>query len=416
MIRAAVFFVIFYILAYFLGSWADVLSAKIRSERSFVFTIAFGGCIEMLAGMLVCLLPLPVKTAAAASAALVLILAVSGFIVSRRILQKKEKTVLKFPGYADAALTAAAIALLIFEIFAVMTFRTEITEAIKPVRTATFVFDSGRTMAGDPMMVFIGMLSSVFGCHPLEFIYSAAAPVFIVLYNLCYIAAIDPVLSGREKTVAFIAAELLTLRGFQSAAASAATLLLCPAGTWVYIIHGICPVASALLIRYVNNLPETAEEEAIVPDDDPEEEWDMKKHRIVNARNLAIALAVLAAVLVGAVAVLNNKINKLYDVTVSLERDMSGACAVFEYSGSGGKTDGYLLKTSDGKITFIGGGGAENANSLKAFLEGYSSTVDTWYVYSEEDDDAGAMRELTSSGAIKADRVYVIDRKEITGL
>ena len=412
--KTVLFSVIFYILAYTAGGWGDLVPNASKAGKSYALRIATGGCLILAGAMAVSLIPLPVNASAIAAAAVTLAISVTGVIASAKIRAQKTENVKIKPEAADIVLIAAAIMIMAFQIYAAYAYRTEITQAIRQVGTASAVYEQGRTFAGDPMMVLIGTLSSVFSLHPLAFVHSVAPPVFIVLYYLCYLAVIETVLTGRKRIVAFIAAEFLSMWGYQSAALAPATLLLSWYGIWVYVIHGLLAVAAATLIRYVSNREVQPERQiADQTEEDPEEEWDMKKHRIINARNLAIALAALAVLLMAAVSVLNNKINQLHEVTVSLQNEQNGKCSVYEFTGASGEIEGYLLKGSDGKVTFIGGGAADNAGSLKAFIEEHGTDIDTWYVYGEGDEDAGAMRELTSSGQVSCSRIYVMNREEI---
>ena len=139
----------------------------------------------------------------------------------------------------------------------------------------------------------------------------------------------------------------------------------------------------------------------------------MKKHKIINARNLAIAIALLTVALLALVFVLNSKINSLHDVTAALQEDMDKRCGLYEFAPADGQTQGYLLKESDGTLTFIGGGPKENAEALKVFLAAYGDSITNWYVYGEDEENSGAMREVISSGAVDAQNIYVLDRKEI---
>ena len=121
----------------------------------------------------------------------------------------------------------------------------------------------------------------------------------------------------------------------------------------------------------------------------------------------------LSASLIALVFVLNSKINSLHDVTAKLQEDMDKRCGLYEFKTDEGKTEGYLLEGSDGTLTFIGGGPEENAEALKAFFIMYGDSITNWYVYGDDDENAGAMRSLISSGAVNAQNIYVLDRKEI---
>lgn len=52
------------------------------------------------------------------------------------------------------------------------------------------------------------------------------------------------------------------------------------------------------------------------------EEEDMKNHKIINSRNLAIALLIVVIMLLGSVFVMNRKINNLYQTTVNLQEQV----------------------------------------------------------------------------------------------
>ncbi len=180
------------------------------------------------------------------------------------------------------------------------------------------------------------------------------------------------------------------------------------------MIHGLLNMAAVILIRYFENRPKIREETGMEYGDDYSEEWDMQKHRIINARNLAIALGVLALALICIVFVLNSKINRLYDATVNLQTDMNSRSSIYEFTGDDGNTAGYLIKNSDGKFVFVGGGSRSNADALSEFFDRYGSTVSEWYVYGDDDENAGAMREMIDRSKVNVEKIYVIDREEMT--
>ena len=94
---------------------------------------------------------------------------------------------------------------------------------------------------------------------------------------------------------------------------------------------------------------------------------------------------------------------------------MNRRCSIYEFTPDGEETEGYLIRESDGKITFVGGGGAQNSDALRDFLDKYGY-VANWYVYGTDEDNAGAMYELISDQSVSPDNIYVIDRQEITGI
>ena len=317
---------------------------------------------------------------------------------------------------ADVVMTIICITIVAAQIYGIYAFRFENTEAVKRIAAATAVFETGKITANDPMMILVGFISRLTGMHPLKLVYTVLPAVLVPLYYLCYMQLIMTVCTGRQRYVAFIALAAVNLWGYRSEMMIPVSLLLSWFSFPVFVVHGLIPILAVILIRSVKERPEIPEEEAGEngeEDEDILEEWDMKKHRIINARNLAIALGVLAALLAITVVVLNRKINTLYDATVNLQEDMNRRCSIHEFIPASGEVEGYLIRGENGELTFVGGGSSENADELGAFLLAYGSGIEKWYVYGSGEEDAGAMRTLTSEGVVSAGRVYVINREEL---
>lgn len=413
-----IFFVIFYILAASAGCWGDVILSKCKAAPSLIFRMAFGGCAVIFTGMTVCfagsLVSLSVNGAMAAFAFVITIICVTGIFYKKR-----------YGGFGsclpegiracDMVYATIAAVMIGIQICAVIRFRYEGVEPLRNVGVATAVFESGHLFPSDPMMLFVGMLSGVLSIHPLKLICLILPAPLILLYYLCYIEVIDTVCAGISRIVALIAVVMLNVWGYQSDLLADATLLLSWSGIWVFIIHGLLNIAAVILIRYLEGRPRSAKENIEEQYDDLEEEWDMKKHKIINARNLAIALGVLAAALATVVFVLNSKINRLYDATVNLQEDLNSRVSVYEFVPSGDDAEGFLLRGSDGRLSFIGGGSSENTDELKAFLARYGNSIENWYIYDNDEENAGAVKELLSSKEIDIGKVYVIKREEMTG-
>ena len=317
----------------------------------------------------------------------------------------------------DIVMTAICVMIVAAQVYGIYAFRFEDTEAIRRVSTATAVYETGHISFGDPMMILIGFISRIAGTHPLKLIYTVLPVILVPLYYLCYLQLIMTVCrTSRERFTAFTALLAVNLWGYRSQVMIPAALLLSWFSFPVFVIHGLIPILAATLIRKIKDRPEKTEEtdkEDKSYDEDYPEEWDMKKHRIINARNLAIALGVLAALLAVTVVILNRKINTLHDATVNLQEDMNRRCSIHEFIPQSGETEGYLIRGENGELTFVGGGSSENADELAKFLLAYGPSVDKWYVYGSGEEDAGAMRALTSEGVVSAGKVYVIDRQEL---
>ena len=126
---------------------------------------------------------------------------------------------------------------------------------------------------------------------------------------------------------------ILNLWGYQSDALLPVTMLY---GwfTWQsLLIHGLLPFALCIVLRkwdvIVSRLGAGAEEGQDDTGLDDEsldyyrwEEEDMKNHKIVNARTVAIALLVVVIMLIGSMYIMNRKINSLYNVTVDLQQQV----------------------------------------------------------------------------------------------
>ncbi len=411
------FFLCFYILAYLVGVWGDIILEKLGAEPSRLFRIAFGGCAIILTAVIVHTAGaagLPPKACIIVTIACIIAFAAAGIFVKKRLAPGtgKKSPVLK----SDLILYGVAIPVIVLQIIAVMSFRYTNSAAVGTVATATAVFEGNRAVFGEPMMVFTGALAALLRIHPLKLIFTVFPPVFITLYYLCYIELIKTVCAEKSRIVALVAVSLLNVWGYQSDVLIPATLLISWSGTLVYVIHGLLGVAAVIMIRYLEGRPDESDKcsEELYEDEDLSEEWDMKKHKIINARNLAIALGVLTLALICTVFVLNNKINRLYDATVNLQNDMNNRCSIYEFTDDEGNRAGYLVKGSDGQITFVGGGGKENAATLEAFFERYGTTVTQWYAYDKDEAASGAMRDLMDAAKVNVEKVYVIDREEIT--
>ena len=384
--------------------------------RRITFFTAAAGCTAvsaaLITGMITGLANLPVPLFLAVTLAAV-VLSLSAFVLSLRKRPYVPDDTADFTA-GSVLMTSICVLAILAQIICIYLFRFENTKVIENVKTATWVFETGRLTSADPMMLLLGAVSRITRMHPLKLIYTILPAVCVPFYYICYYELIATVCKGRQRFTAFVFLILINLWGYRSVTMIPAALLLSWFSLPVFVIHGLIPVASSIMIRLFAARP-APDREIPVADEKEElsEEWDMKKHRIINARNLAIGLGILAALLAVTVVILNSKINRLYDATVNLQKDMNGRCSIHEFIPQSGRTEGYLIKGENGELTFIGGGSSENAEELGRFLLSYGSSVDKWYVYGDTEEDAGAMREVTSEKMIDAGSIYVINREEI---
>ncbi len=412
-------FVVFYLIAFFIGGWGDIILVSLKARCSLCFRLAFGGCLLMLLGMAICfagsLFGIYASTGVLIIAFAVSVVGILSVIVRRRMGIRVSYGADTRIGTADMLWLSVIALVIVFQIVAVIRCQNDNISALRGMGTAALVYDTGILSVNEPVFLFIGAVSSVMHVHPLALVHVIMPAPLILLYYLCYFEVIRTVcITWRKTLIALTAVLMLNIWGFLSEKMIPVTLLLTWFGFWVFIVHGILNIAAVIVINYLQAY--RAEDNEDDHEDGYSEEWDMKKHKIVNARNLAIGLGILAVLLVATVFVLNNKINRLYAATVNLQDDINSRCSIYEFKPDGGDTEGYLIREGDGTVTFIGGGGPDNTDSLRDFLSKYGNSVENWYTYGDDDDNAGAMHDLIEEQSVFVQNAYIIDRKEITDL
>lgn len=301
-----------------------------------------------------------------------------------------------------------------------MLARIDNKEIMRPAMVATKVFDTGILVLPDAVMSLIGSVAKITAIHPLVVINCLLPIVIIPLLYSVYRLLAGEFFTDRVYEYLFgIVIVILHFTGYYSDAAIPVTLLLCWYSGYVYVAEGICPFVLFLLLRRATNKPCKADSSKQngenTNDTDSEEymeEWDMKKHPIVNARNLAIGLGVLAVILAVLVFMLNRKINSLYDATANMQVQLNSQCSIHEFITESGNCEGYLLKDSAGNLTMIGGGDAKDGEELYDFLEGYGTSLDAWYLYGNDESDNGAYKYCTENRGIEVGEVYVLERTD----
>lgn len=410
-------FIVFFVIAFFIGGWGDIILNSFKAECPILFRLSFGSCLFMLLGMTVCfagaLFGATAMMCIYIIAILVLIVGITGAAFRKRMkihnVYKPDTSI----RMVDIIGLCVIFVIIVYQICAVMSYQSDNAQVLRGLSAATKVFETKKLFVSEPFSLFIGAVSAAMQLHPLLLVYAVIPAPLILMYYMCYFEVIRTVCETWHKTViAFATVTLLNIWGYQSERLIPVTLLLSWFGFWVFLVHGVLNVSAILLIRYMQTVNW---DEAIKENDseDYSEEWDMKKHRIINARNLAICLGVLALVLAAAVFVLNNKINRLYAATVNLQEDMNSRCSIYEFKPDGEMTEGYLIKGSDGELSFIGGGDSDNAELLEEFLAGHGGTIGTWYIYGDDEENSGAVKHLISEGIVLPQKIYIIDRKEI---
>lgn len=194
------------------------------------------------------------------------------------------------------------------------------------------------------------------------------------------------------------------------------SIFIYPLSIGSIILHDFMPLVMwVILLRQRHEESKPKEEVIEETADDYEEEWDLKKHKIINIRNMAIAFIVLAVCLVISAYVLNSKINNLYNVTVSLEKATEDKVSLYEFKERGGDdVIATLLVTGQGTTTLTGGGSAEYGQDLYDFVSQYTVRVDNWYIYGEDEENTGALYYCLNKGLI-VDKIYCLTGLEQLG-
>lgn len=308
--------------------------------------------------------------------------------------------------WIDRILWIIAILLVVAQVIVAAFITVPVTDALLGLKDATFVYEGGRIVLTSPFMSCLGLFGRITGITPMKL---ALDILPIIVIPLCYFAygfLAKSLSEGLIKTPAIlIFVELLNIYGFQSEALSPYTLLLGWYRGETLLIHLILPLILAFIIRWRDKhpRPDKAAEEPEVNEDDPEDEM---KHKILNVRNLSIAFAVFVIIVIGAVFVLNKKINNLHEATISLQDIIESKGEFIEFKGALGDTfRGYIVIDADDNVTVVFGGRYDDGEALLEVLSQYGKHVTSWYL--EKDGEQGAFEYCRENG-VAVDHIYSI--------
>lgn len=367
------------------------------------FCYVLGGIVTTLAGILICEVSAAFKFTADVCAGIITILAI-GVIAAAIVIGIRRKELFAVSDLknecrskSEKILILISMITVVAQIAAVMIFSMKGTRPIGEIKYATAAYLSGTLGAGHPFMSCIGILARVVGMHPLSIVYLLLPVVSIPFFYETYLLLLTQIFKKNRESVyvALIVIEFLNIYGYQSEGLKCVTLLTGFFTFTAFIVHAILPATAAILIVLLGKgkkaeknkdrptwQNENGNETENTQTDDYQEEWDMKKHRIINARNLAIGLGAVAVLLLVMVYVLNNKINTLYDATVNLEKQINSSCSVYEFAPAG-ECVGYLIKGTDGTLTMIGADDEKYAKELDGFVKEHGEKIDKWYSLDE---------------------------------
>lgn len=270
------------------------------------------------------------------------------------------------------------------------------------IMTVTVALSGGYVLSGEALEL------SVY--HESSFLKTALSVILILIsFIICYLISAGLFEEKQDRVTFMTAILLLNLFGFYSEKAIAFSLFLSPISAGAIVVHVVMPALLWLYLKFEDKIQKLlfAEDNNTGDNEEIPEEWDMKKHKILNIRNMAIAFAALLVVFMATVFVLNNKINSLYDATLQLEKAANTKMTVTEVTDDDGSVIMTLMVSPEGIVTAIGGGARENGDACYDAISKYTDNVDRWYVYGDDEENKGAYRECKEKG-ITVDEVYLI--------
>lgn len=204
------------------------------------------------------------------------------------------------------------------------------TYAAESVKYAVAVYDGGAFAVIAPIMSITGLICRMIKIHPLVYVHNVLPVILIPLSYGAYMFLFRRIFSENDKVLRYVSGIILcfiNIYGYWSGPLSRMSLLSGYFTGQGIVMHIFLPICAALLLDKVpvlgaDKVKVTAASD-LEHDEDYLEEWDMKKHPIINARNIAIALVIVVIIQLAGIFVLNNKINSLYDATVNLQNQLN---------------------------------------------------------------------------------------------
>lgn len=237
----------------------------------------------------------------------------------------------------------------------------------------------------------------------------AIAAYFIIYYFL----AKQLFKTKSDKILFMIIALIMHLFDFYSVKASEFSIIISPASTKSIIIHGLMPFALWIYLKYEEKITaylKPADDENDENDEEIPEEWDMKKHKILNIRNMAIAFIVFIVAFAASVFVINKKINSLYDATLLLENAANTKMTVDEIRDEFGMVAITVMISPEGSVTVVGAGPESVGEKCYETISKYSNKVDKWYILGSDEDDKAAYEFCKKQG------IFVSETYEVKGI
>lgn len=298
-----------------------------------------------------------------------------------------------------------AVALVIGQIIVAAFYTVPKSDALYGLKIATSIYEGGGFVISAPAMSILGLISRIVRISPVKLALNILPFVIIPLCYFAYGFLAKSLSEGSVKTPAIlILTELLNIYGYSSDALSPYTLLLGWYRGEAILVHLILPLVAAFIIRWRDKHPlQKKEDEGMLEEEDSEDDM---KHKILNVRNLSIALAVFVIIVIGAVFVLNKKINNLHEATLSLQDIIESKGEFIEFKGAlGDAFRGYIVVDAEDNVTVVFGGRYEDGEALLEILSRYDKHVTSWYIM--EDGEQGAFEYCRDNG-VAIEHIYSV--------
>lgn len=233
----------------------------------------------------------------------------------------------------------------------------------------------------------------------------------ILTYFILYYLISRQLFKERIDRVCFMIFVLL-LHSFAnySEVACSFSIFLSPVTIKSLVIHDVMPLLLWIYLCFqdeINNYFISENIDSVDDDEEYLEEWDMKKHKILNMRNMAIVIAVFFVAFIAVVFILNQKINSLYNATVMLENAANTKMSVYEINGEDGTTYLTVMISPEGTVTCLGSGDKANGEEAYELISQYTDKVDKWYLYGDDEKNRGAYDFVKDQG-IEIKETYII--------
>lgn len=298
-----------------------------------------------------------------------------------------------------------AVALVIGQIIVAAFYTVPKSDALYGLKIATSIYEGGGFVISAPAMSILGLISRIVRISPVKLALNILPFVILPLCYFAYGFLAKSLSEGPVKTPAIlIFTELLNIYGYSSDALSPYTLLLGWYRGGAILVHLILPLVAAFIIRWRDKHPlQKKEDEGMLEEEDSEDDM---KHKILNVRNLSIALAVFVIIVIGAVFVLNKKINNLHEATLSLQDIIESKGEFIEFKGAlGDAFRGYIVVDAEDNVTVVFGGRYEDGEALLEILSRYDKHVTSWYIM--EDGEQGAFEYCRDNG-VAIEHIYSV--------